>query len=44
MNLAKWIFAMDKVYRVNKIVKPKKAQLAIAQEKYGEVMKVLSVK
>jgi len=30
MNLAKWVFAMDKFYRVNKIVKPKKAQLAIA--------------
>ena len=24
MNLAKWVFAMDKFYRVNKIVKPKK--------------------
>jgi len=24
MNLAKWVFAMDKFYRVNLIVKPKK--------------------
>ena len=44
MNLAKWVHAMDKFYRVNKIVKPKKEQLAIAEEKYASVMKVLKVK
>lgn len=44
MNLAKWVFAMDKFYRVNKIVKPKKEQLAVAEQKYADVMKVLKVK
>jgi len=44
MNLAKWVFAMDKFYKVNKIVKPKKEQLAVAEEKYSSVMKVLKVK
>jgi len=44
MNLAKWVFAMDKFFNVNKIVIPKKAQLIVAQEKYSGVMKVLSVK
>lgn len=44
MNLAKWVFAMDKFYRVNKIVKPKKEQLKVAEEKYEAVMKVLRVK
>ena len=44
MNLAKWVHAMDKFYRVNLVVKPKKAQLAIAEEKYASVMKVLKVK
>ena len=44
MNLAKWVFAMDKFYRVNKIVKPKKEQLKVAEEKYESVMKVLKVK
>lgn len=44
MNMAKWVFAMDGFYKVNLIVKPKKAQLIIAEEKYAAVMKVLSVK
>jgi len=44
MNLAKWVFAMDKFYRVNQIVIPKKKELAIAEEKYESVMKVLRVK
>jgi len=44
MNLAKWVFAMDKFYKVNKIVKPKKEQLKGAEEKYEAVMKVLRVK
>ena len=44
MNLAKWVHAMDKFYKVNKVVKPKKEQLAIAEEKYAAVMKVLKVK
>ena len=44
MNLAKWVFAMDKFYRVNKVVKPKKEQLAVAEQKYADVMKVLKVK
>ena len=44
MNLAKWVFAMDKFYKVNKIVIPKKEQLAVAEKEYAEVMAVLSVK
>lgn len=44
MNLAKWVFAMDKFYNVNKMVKPKKAQLKVAEEKYERVMKVLRIK
>lgn len=44
MNLAKWVFAMDKFYRVNKVVKPKKEQLKVAEEKLEAVMKVLRVK
>lgn len=44
MNMAKWIFAMDGFYKVNKVVKPKKEQLAVAEAKYADVMKVLSVK
>lgn len=35
---------MDKFYRVNKVVIPKKAQLKVAEEKYADVMKVLKVK
>ena len=35
---------MDGFYRVNKIVKPKKEQLAVAEAEYADVMKVLSVK
>jgi len=42
--LAKWVFAMDGFYKVNKIVKPKKEQLAVAEAEYADVMKVLSVK
>ena len=44
MNLAKWVFAMDKFYKVNQVVKPKKAELAVAEEKYAAVMKVLREK
>ena len=44
MNMAKWVFAMDGFFKVNKVVKPKKEQLAIAEEKYASVMKILSVK
>jgi len=44
MNLAKWVFAMDKFFNVNKIVIPKKLELAVAEEKYAGVMKVLNVK
>jgi len=44
MNLAKWVFAMDKFYNVNKIVIPKKQQLAVAEGEYAEVTKLLSVK
>jgi hypothetical protein len=44
MNLAKWVLAMDGFFKVNKVVVPKKKQLAEAQEKYASVMKVLSVK
>ena len=44
MNLAKWVHAMDKFYKVNKVVKPKKEQLAVAEKKYAAVMEVLKVK
>jgi dynein heavy chain len=44
MNLAKWVLAMDGFFKVNKVVIPKKKQLAEAEEKYASVMKVLSVK
>jgi len=44
MNLAHWVFAMDKFFNVNKIVVPKKEQLKVAQGKYADVMKVLAVK
>lgn len=44
MNLAKWVFAMDKFFNVNKIVIPKKEQLKVSEEKYAAVMKVLTVK
>lgn len=44
MNLAKWVFAMDKYYNVNKIVIPKKEQLKVAEAEYAEVSKVLKEK
>jgi len=44
MNLAKWVFAMDKFYNVNKIVIPKKELLKVSNEKYAAVMSVLSIK
>lgn len=44
MNLAKWVFAMDKFFNVNKIVVPKKQQLEIANAKYADVSKVLAGK
>ena len=44
MNLAKWVFAMDKFFNVNKIVVPKKIQLKASEEKYAAVMKILTVK
>jgi hypothetical protein len=44
MNLAKWCFAMDKYYNVNKIVIPKKEQLKVAEAEYAEVSKVLKEK
>jgi len=34
MNLAKWVFAMDKFFRVNLVVKPKRQQLAKAEAEY----------
>ena len=43
-NMAAWVIAMDAFYRVNLIVKPKQAQLAIALGKYEEVMGVLRIK
>lgn len=42
MNLAKWIYAMDKFYRVNQIVIPKKQELKVAEERYAEVSKELA--
>lgn len=44
MNLAKWVFAMDKYYNVNKIVVPKKEQLKTAQAEYAEVSTLLASK
>jgi len=43
-NLAAWVIAMESFYKVNLIVKPKQAQLAVALGKYEEVMGVLKVK
>jgi len=43
-NLASWVFAMDKYYSVNLIVKPKKIALAEAQAKYDDVASKLRVK
>jgi len=34
MNLAKWVFAMDKFFNVNKIVVPKKELLRVSEGKY----------
>jgi dynein heavy chain len=44
MNLAKWVFAMDKYYNVNKVVVPKKQQLKQAEAEYAEVAQVLAQK
>jgi hypothetical protein len=44
MYLAKWVFAMDKFYRVNLIVIPKKKELEKANGELAEVTKVLKVK
>jgi dynein heavy chain len=44
MNLAKWVFAMDKYYNVNKVVIPKKEQLKIAEAEFKEVSALLAVK
>lgn len=44
MNLAKWVFAMEKYYAVNKVVLPKKEQLRVAEKEYSEVSAVLQEK
>lgn len=44
MNMAKWVFAMDGFFKVNKEVIPLKEELAVAEKEYSDVMKVLSVK
>ena len=44
MNLAKWVFAMDKFYNVNKMVIPKKEELRIAEAEFAEVSKLLATK
>jgi len=43
-NMCAWVNAMYSYYHVNLIVKPKQEQLAIAMEKYNEVMGVLKEK
>jgi dynein heavy chain len=43
-NLACWVIAMDKFYAVNLVVKPKKAQLAVAQEEFAKVNAALDIK
>lgn len=43
-NLGSWVIAMDKFYAVNLIVKPKKASLAEANAKYGEIEGRLKIK
>ena len=42
MNLAKWVFTMDGFYKLNKIVRPKKVLLALAEQKYANVMKKIN--
>jgi dynein heavy chain len=43
-NLASWVLAMNSYYRVNLIVKPKKAALAEANAKYAEIEGKLKIK
>lgn len=43
-NLAMWCVAMEKYYRVDLMVRPKKAELAIAQEEFNEVDAQLKIK
>eukprot|EP01012_Entosiphon_sulcatum_P032727 TRINITY_DN4157_c0_g1_i1.p1 TRINITY_DN4157_c0_g1~~TRINITY_DN4157_c0_g1_i1.p1 ORF type:complete len:4195 (-),score=848.52 TRINITY_DN4157_c0_g1_i1:38-11479(-) len=44
VGLCQWVIALDKFYRVNKVVKPKKETLAIAEKEYGEAMADLNMK
>lgn len=43
-NLAGWVLAMQNLYKVNLIVRPKQAELAVAMAAYAEVAAVLKVK
>ena len=43
-NLAGWVLAMQNLYKVNLVVRPKQAELAIAMAAYAEVAAILKVK
>jgi dynein heavy chain, axonemal len=43
-NLAGWVLAMQNLYQVNLIVRPKQAELAVAMAAYNEVAGVLKIK
>jgi dynein heavy chain len=43
-NLAGWVLAMQNLYKVNLVVRPKQAELAVAMAAYAEVAAVLKVK
>lgn len=43
-NLAGWVLAMQNLYTVNLIVRPKQAELAVAMAAYAEVAGVLKIK
>jgi len=44
VGLCSWVLAMDKYYRVNKVVKPKKAMLAEAEAEFAAAMSDLNAK
>jgi hypothetical protein len=43
-NIAGWVLAMQNLYQVNLIVRPKQAELAIAMAAYAEVAGILKIK
>ena len=37
VGLCQWVIALEKFYRVNRIVKPKKEMLVVAEREFNEV-------